>query len=621
RVRLTGTAAIDSEEFDSVARGAGLAGMISLVLVSFLLMYGLRSFRLVVSVLVTLVVGLIFTAAFAAVAIGHLNMISVAFAVLFIGLGADFGIHFALRYQEAIDRRVVHRDALQEAAIGVGGALALSAGAAAIAFYSFLPTSYLGVSELGLIAGTGMFVALILNLTLLPAILTLLPLSPPARPRRRRKFGVAAEAFIENHSRSFALGALAVGLAGLALVPQVRFDYNPINLKDFSTESVQAIRDLMRDSKTAPYTIGIVAADLDAAARLAARIKPLAAVDNAVTLRDYVPNDQKEKLEIIENMSLYLTPIIENTEIVARPSAAERAEAFGAFRAKIDRLLKSGEAGALTPKFRRLGVALDRFAESRSNDKGLAALEAGLVGSLGARLDDLRLSLTAAPVTLGHVPDEIRVRQVTGDGRARIEVFPAEDIIDNEAMRRFVDAVRGVAPNATDTPVLLLEAGDAIVGAFTQATITALVLITLLLLSLLRRVTDVLLVFAPLILAASLTVALSVLLGLWLNFANIIVLPLLLGLGVASGIHIVMRARRGHFSTLLGTSTPRAVVFSALTTVCSFGSLSVSGHRGTASMGELLMIAIGFTLVCALIVLPGLMELISHGGAKPGKTR
>ena len=178
RLRLTGSAALSQEEMESVKAGASLAGLLSLVLVAALLFWGLGSPRLVAAALLTLAAGLVWTAAFATLAIGHLNLISVAFAVLFIGLGIDFGIHFCLRYREAARAGAVHAEALALAAADVGGALSLATVAAAIGFFSFLPTAFVGVSELGVISGGGMFIALFANLTLLPALLTLMPLKP-----------------------------------------------------------------------------------------------------------------------------------------------------------------------------------------------------------------------------------------------------------------------------------------------------------------------------------------------------------------------------------------------------------------------------------------------------------
>ncbi|MDX1426175.1 MAG: MMPL family transporter, partial [Kiloniellales bacterium] len=183
-----------------------------------------------------------------------------------------------------------------------------------------------------------------------------------------------------------------------------------------------------------------------------------------------------------------------------------------------------------------------------------------------------------------------------------------EDLRDQAARHRFVRAVRAVAPNASGATVEMTEGGRAVIDAYRQAAATAVVAIALLLLVLLRRLAAVVLVLAPLLLAAVLTVAATVVFALPFNFANVIVLPLLFGLGVASGLHIELRARQAGPQRVLSTSTPRAVLFSALTTVASFGALALSRHTGTASMGVLLTIAICLTLVSTLVVLPALLH-------------
>ncbi|MCP5373222.1 MAG: MMPL family transporter [Hyphomicrobiales bacterium] len=598
RLRLTGSAALAQEELKSVETGMGLAGLLSAVLVMVLLMVGLRAARLVVAVLVTLAAGLVWTAAFAIAALGELNLISVAFAVLFIGLSVDFGIHFGLRYMEARRGGADHAAALEGAGGGVGGALTLSAVAAAIGFYAFLPTAYVGLAQLGLIAGTGMFIALFANLTLLPALLTLMPprvaaaaAAVPAAPRGRRV-----------PARPVLWAALVLGLGALALVPSARFDFDPLNLKDPHTESVATLFDLMDDPDTNPYSVTVLAPDLDAAQALKMRLAALPPVAEARTLADYVPRDQDDKLDIIGDMALFLTPALAATP-EAPPTAAENAAAVADLRARLDRVAQAG--GGLAPAAARLARALPT--DPTTNPGAVAELQRRLLSGLPGRLAALRDSLDAAPVTLADLPAALRDRQVAADGRAKVEVHPRHDLRDRAALETFVAAVRTVAPDATGAPVIILEAGDAVVTAFAQAGGLAVVVIGLLLAVLLRRARDVALVFAPLVLAAVLTVAASVLIGQPFNFANVIVLPLLFGLGVAGGIHLVLRERQSGSVVVMATSTPRAVVFSALTTIGSFGSIALSSHPGTASMGVLLTIAITLTLACTLGVLPAMM--------------
>lgn len=604
RLRLTGSAALSQEEMESVKAGASLAGLISLALVAALLIWGLGSLRLVAAALLTLAAGLVWTAAFAALAIGHLNLISVAFAVLFIGLGIDFGIHFCLRYREAVLAGAMHAEALALAAAEVGGALSLATVAAAIGFFSFFPTAFVGVSELGVISGGGMFIALFANLTLLPALLTLMPLKP-GTGGAEQAYARAFEGLIQRHSRLITRGALVLAAAALATLPFVRFDFDPLNLRDPATESVATLLELERESGRAPYTIEVLTADLDAAGALARRLEDLPEVDHALTLHDFVPSDQDEKLDMIDQAALFLSPLLMEPERMAPPSAEERRQALVDFRAKLGRLAGSDAAGPLARPARRLDDALAGFETGAGHEERLRGLEHALVASLPKRLDALRRSLEAAPVSLAELPPDLRRRRLTADGRARVQVFPEEDIRDPVLLRRFTDAVRAVTPAATATPIIIVEAGKAVVTAFQQATAGALVLIALLLLVLLRSPRDTAFVLAPLALAALLTVATTVLVGMPFNFANVIVLPLLLGLGVASGVHLMLRHRRG--GGLLRTSTPRAVMFSALTTVGSFGSLAISSHRGTSSMGLLLTIALIYTLICSLLVLPAML--------------
>ena len=605
-VRLTGSAAIATEELESVSRGASLAGLISLILVGTILVVGLGSIRLVIAVLITLVMGLLWTAGYTTLAIGHLNLISVAFAVLFIGLGVDFGIHFGLRYKEEAQRGVGPAAALPRAATSIATALGLCTLAAAAGFYAFVPTDFAGLSELGLIAGTGMFIALFANLTLLPALLTLMPIRAirPATPVR-----AAPERFIQRHGRLISAAALAIGAGAAVLVPGARFDFNPIALKDPSTESVQTFLELMRESRTPPYTIAAMVPDLKTAVREATRLDRLAEVDRTITLASLVPTDQAEKLDIIDQIAIFLAPILHRGDGAASHDDADRQRATVAFRKHLAALPELPTAPELQTAVRRLANQLDRVI---ANDGAVATLERSLLLFLPDRLNRLRNALNAKTVTLADLPPDLRARYLAADGKARIQVFPSEDISDNAALRRFVEAVRGVVPTATETPVEILESGKVVVASIRQAAVTALIAVTAMMLLLLGGPRETLLVLTTIVLAALFTVASSVLFDIPFNFANVIVLPLLMGLGVASGIHLVMRAHAERAAIpLLETSTPRAVILSALTTIGSFGSLSISSHRGTASMGELLVFAIAFTLISTMVVLPALMTWLA----------
>jgi hopanoid biosynthesis associated RND transporter like protein HpnN len=596
RLSLTGAAVLDTEELASVSQGALLASVLSTLAVAALLVWGLRSLRLITATLLTLAIGLILTACFAALSIGRLNLLSITFAVLFVGLGVDFGIHFALRFQEALAAGARKHAALHAAAAGVGGPLSLSALCAGCGFLAFAPTDYQGLAELGIISTAGMAIAWLASLTLLPALLAML------RPRLNQvQFRRGPRYRLTRPGLVVAIATLA-GVASLPALSAVSFDFNPLNLKDPESESMRTFDRLAADPATSPYVIDVLTPSLEQADALAARLEALDDVGDAITLSSFVPQAQDEKLELIESLAFYLGPALAPPERIIPLTPEVRRAGFFRLRS----LLTDGTAG---PGGARTAAALAGFGQDPS-DAALAALEARLTGTLPGLLERLRQALDARPVGREDLPAELRDQWVNQRGEARILVRPAIPIADNAVLKQFARAVLAVAPDATGTPVVVMQGADEVVRAFREASALSLAFITVLLAIVLRNLRDLVFVLAPLGLAVLFTAASAVLLGLQLNFANMIVLPLLLGLGVSGALHVVMRWREeGEGGDLAATSTPRAVLFSALTTVASFGSLAISAHPGLASMGLLLTIAIFWSLVCSLLILPNILPM------------
>jgi hopanoid biosynthesis associated RND transporter like protein HpnN len=602
RVRLTGQVPLADEEFATLAHHAALNTGVSLAFVALLLWLALRSVRIIVAVLLSLLLGLIVTAALGLFVIGPFNLISVAFAVLFVGLGVDFGIQYCVRYRAERHACDDLHAALRAAAAGVGAPLALAAASTAAGFYSFLPTEYLGVSELGLIAGTGMLIAFAATITVLPALLALL------HPRGEKEaIGYAWLAPLDRFliaRRSRVLVATGiVALVCLLLLPRVRFDFNPLNLRSAQTESVSTALDLMRDPQTSPNTIEALAPSLAQAGALADRLVALPEVEHAITLRSYVPEQQEQKLALISDCAMLLDPTLNPAQVRSLPTDAEKVAAMTEAAAALKEIA-GNDPGTPQEAARRFARALDALAQGAPAARERA--EAAVIPGLRTTLDQLRTALQAESVTLESLPPALGRNWVSGDGRARVEVFPRGDGNDNETLRRFVTSVRAIVPDAVGPPVSVQESSRTIVRAFIEAGVFALISIAILLAIALRNLRDLLLTLAPLLLAGLLTLACSVLIGLPLNFANIIALPLLFGIGVAFNVYFVMAWREGA-SGLLQSSLTRAVLFSALTTATAFGSLWLSSHPGTASMGELLAISLLCTLVAALVFLPALL--------------
>jgi hopanoid biosynthesis associated RND transporter like protein HpnN len=580
------------------------AGLVSLALITAILWWALRALRLVAIALLTLLVGLAWTAGFATLAVGSLNLISVAFAVLFVSLGIDFSIHVCLRVAEASAHGADPRRAVREGTAAVAGSLGLCAASTAVGFYAFLPTTYRGVSELGLIAGTGMILALAANLSVLPALLTLWP-------GRGRNTAAPVVPALRLPRRAVLGGAGLALLAAAVTLPWARFDFNPLNLQDPEAESVAVLRTLMAEGERDLWAAASVAGTAEEAAARARAFETLDVVDRAVWLGSFVPSDQEARLEIVRDIAsvnepdLFAAPYPE-------PTAAEQHGAVASLARALERLQS---AGPVPDGVGALARALDRL--EAAPPAALEPVEEGLVGALPGRLAALEEAARAEPFAIADLPADLVARFRGEDGSFRIDIHPAEDIAaDNEALERFVTALRAVDRDVTDDPVIVLEAGRVVVGAFAQALLSALALIALILYVVTRRLGDVFAALVPLCLAAVLTGAATVVLGLAFNFANVIVLPLLLGIGVDSAIHLIHRHRTDPGRPVLGTSTARAVLFSALTTVAGFGSLALSPHLGTASMGRLLLIGVTLTTACTLVVVPALLSSAGRGAAR-----
>ncbi|MBK8158016.1 MAG: MMPL family transporter [Rhodospirillaceae bacterium] len=595
-VRLTGPVALNDDEFATVAEGMGWALLISTVLVLLWLFLALRSFKLILATFITLVVGLILTFAFATLAVGKLNLISVAFAVMFIGLSIDFGIQFGVRYgQERLEGGL--EGALVCCGIAMARPLTLAAIAIAVGFAAFVPTDYRGVSELGLIATAGMAITLGLNLTLLPALLALMKPSILGS-EMGLAWGKPVDSWLIRHRWPVLAGWGVVAIVGLALSPRLEFDFHPLHLKDPKVESMAAILDLMKDPIRSPYAIEIVVPNAEAAEKLKPELAKLREVHAVISASSFVPKDQDDKLAILGDLQLLMGLTLEPLSTRPTPSIEETRAALKECAAKLRQSLPSSD------KAQQLARLLDQAAAA---DPAIyPELQRMLVDGLMPRMKMLASALKATPLTVDTLPEEIKSQWIAPNGEMRLTVMPKGDSNDSAVLANFVTAVRSVAPEATGPAVQIYESGRAVTKAFQMASITAVIAIAVLLFAILRRPRDVAYVMLPLLMTALGTIIVCVTFGLKLDFANIIALPLLLGIGVAFDIYFVVNWRRG-IDNPIATSTARAVLFSALTTGSSFGSLALSSHPGTARMGMLLLISLAILLVVIFAFMPVLM--------------
>ena len=576
--------------------------MISVLLIILWLVLAVRRVRYIVAILLTLVLGLLLTTLFAAIAIGTLNLISVAFAVLFVGLAVDFAIQIAVRYRD--ERRLSpHAEvALEQTLRKTGTSVLLAAVAIAAGFFAFVPTSFAGVAELGLIAGVGMLIAFACTITFLPALITLFHL-----PAERGEIGFGwlapADMFLWRKRRSVVGVFTVLGIIGIILIPRINFDSDPLDTQDPHSEAMQTLRSLLTNPVTNPYSADILTASPQAAAALADKLGKLPLVDHALSLASFVPDDQQAKLDAISDTEQLLAPTL-SPGPAAPVTASDIRMALATTRHAIEKARPKLPSGSPL-----LTIGNDLAKLSTETDAQLMAANAALTEFLPQQLANLQLSLSAQPVTLASLPKALTVNWLTPDGQALVQVLPKASAMNSRGLRAFVKEVTAVAPDAGGSAVTVIASANTIIGAFREAAALALIAIAAILFAFLRRPWHVLLIMAPLVLSSILTVLFIVLLPLPLNFANIIALPLLQGVGVSFNLYFVMNWRLGERS-FLAAPTARAILFSALTTGTAFGSLAFSHHPGTASMGLLLLISLACTLVATFVFEPALLYLI-----------
>jgi hopanoid biosynthesis associated RND transporter like protein HpnN len=602
KVRLTGLVVLSDEEFASIADGALLNSALTLLLVGFVLWLALKKASIISAILVNLMVGLVLTAAVGLWMVGALNPISIAFGVLFVGLGVDFGIQFSVRYRSERHECSDLDQALLATTRGISAPLLLAAASITAAFYSFLPTAYVGLSELGLIAGTGIVIAFATTVTLLPALLAVLRPSGEPKP-----IGYAALApldrFLEEQ-RNWIVGlTLAATVLGLPLLVALRFDFNPLNLRPQDSESVSTLLELMNDPDTSPNTIEVLKSNLAQALPVAESLRQLPEVGRVLTLQSFVPEDQDAKLALIEDASFFLQNTLNPDRIAPEPTPAETKAAIETLVPELSDAARDLDSPAAM-QARRLATLLAALV--KAPPVALDEARHALVAPLDTTLRQVRAVLTAEPVSLETLPPALTKAWISADGRARIEVVPKGDGNDNATLSRFVTAVRSVEADATGQPVFIIEAAATMIKAFVQAGALSVVAIALILFIALRRWIDVALTLVPLLVAIVVTLEICVLIGMPLNFANIIALPLLLGVGVAFKIYYIVAWRSGA-TNFLQSSLTRAILFSACTTAIAFGSLWLSHHPGTSSMGKLMALALLTTLAAAVIFQPALI--------------
>lgn len=607
-IRMTGDAALAYDEMQSLTRGSTITGILAFILVMTCLFLGLRSWGLIVCSVVTLLAGLIFTACFAVMAVGTLNMISIAFAVLYVGLGVDFAIHTCLKYSEMLGKveGTTKHQIINSSLTHVGPSITLCALTTSIGFFAFFPTEFQGVAELGVIAGVGMFISLVTTTLLLPALLELLP--APTLPDNDNKW-LLPDSW---HGNKLAVSVLFISsiicIGALFYLNKISFDIDPLNVNDQQADSVKLFRDLSNDKDYTPYSLSIMAENQRELKTFTEKLGKLDSIARFSSINSLIPDRQSEKLDIIDELNL----ILGNDLSVAENHPINYEKTLEQLKSLQSTLLSLDTSDTPSELINAIDIFIEKLhsVNQDSKEQSIVLLNKNLMHGFASRMERIADGLNASAINFDSLPEQIKRQWISPDGLYRIEVTPTGDLSNNDAQRSFVGDIQNIAGDKVSGVALInIGAADAVQNAFKHALTYAFVLITLILILSLRSIREVLVTLCPLLMAALSTCFIMVLFGIPFNFANVIALPLLLGIGVDSAIHLLLQHKSNQIENVLHSSTAKAVFFSAATTTMSFGSLAMSEHTGTASMGIVLTIGIVCVLISMLVVLPALLHL------------
>ncbi len=635
---LTGVPVLEYEEIATSQRDIALATVISIILTVILLLFAFRGVANAVAATAALLVAIALSFGMATLVVGHLNILSMVFAVMLIGIGIEYGIQIVLRYQEELCNGRQRFESLRTAVNRNLWAITMAAATVAAAFLTFVLTDFKGIAELGIIAAIGICICVLVTFTVLPAMLAL----PIRYGKRNRKIavqptsvqgGIPASAVhvspIRKTIRTVLFGYPRVVLtvtailciASLYPLSRMEFDYNLLNLQAKGLESVAYARKLMISSENSGYFAVAMAPSLQEAARRAKALSALPTVDHVVSLESFIPDDQDRKLAEIAAIRADLADVRsaayeEDLRVMELPAVFEN------FRAVTERFVQRLEREQKPEAKEMAGFLriLDRFFAGLEKEKDRNALgmlrnfQGDMMAGLPAKIETLRNSLSASRVSLADVPEELRKRFVGKTGKYLLQIAPKHEIFDREPLQAFLNDVRKVAPGATGEPVMVYESMTIMRDSYRGAFVYAFLAIIVILLVTFRSVRYAMIGLVPLVVGVVFMVSGMWLFGISFNSANIIVMPLVLGIAVDSGIYIINRFRREGESgyEVVVSSTGRGVFYNTLTIMISFGALMVAHHQGVFSIGAAMSLGMLSCQVAFIVTLPAALALFGE---------
>lgn len=625
---VTGESVLEIDEMRQSQEDTTVATVVALSLVALVFIVAYRETGRPLKATVSLVVGLAYTMGYTTLVVGHLNILTITFLPILIGLAIDFGIHLITRYEEELRHKKSKREALEKAMVKTGLGIFTGGFTTAGAFFAMGLTDFKGIQEMGIITGGGMLICLVPMMTLLPVLLlqgrqNIIDHKRPPGDRRARM----ERAWLERPMAVIVVTGILAMLAATQ-IPKVNFDYNLLNMQSKDLAAVTYIRKLIEGASKSVLYAASVADSLEQAMALEARFTNLTTVAGVDSMAPFLTADQSDKLRKIRQIKEVVEPIrfAEPDTEFAQPAALSQTLQYtlGYLGRAAEAATKEG-ATEIAGQIRALRQSIIEFrhrladAGGREPVQRLSAFERALFGELRETFDAMKAQDASAPLTAGDLPPELKNRFIGRTGKHLLQIYPKENVWQREPQERFVRELRSVDPNVTGTPVQLLEYTTLLKESYQHAAWYALGAIVVLVWIHFKNLWSVVLSLLPVGLGLLWMVGLMGALGIPFNPANIMTLPLVIGIGVTNGIHILNRFAEEKNPGILGKSTGKAVLVSGLTTIAGFGSLIPAEHQGIASLGMVMSIGVATCMIAALTFLPALLNYrMAIGSRKTG---
>ena len=613
-VGLTGEDVIASDEMVTTQMDVKKASQIAILGVTFLFIFAYRGVREPLLAIFALIVGICWSMGWTTFIIGHLNILSVVFTTILIGLGIDFGIHILERYREERNSGNDVQAAIHNTLSKTGKGNATGAITTAIAFGSMTMTDFIGIAELGWIAGGGILLCLLAMILLLPALITQMEKrwGPPRRVAKKVSVKRKSFEIIFDHYR-WVIAVCFILVLGAAYSFQfLAFDYNLLNLQAKGTEAVRYEMKIINNAKRATWHAAMIADSFDEAREKERLLKNMSTIGKVESILSAVPKNQAEKIIITRAIA----PLLEDMETEPEDEIFSL-RALNKTMKKIRFKLRKKEKDEVDDHVFTASQSLKKFQEDvkkidpQQAEERLSLFSGKLFADYREKIGDLKSAANPTPVKISELPKKLLERFVSPEGKYLLLVFPDINIWEKPAMEKFLGELREIDPNVTGNAVHMYESTQLMISGYVNGGIYAMTAIIIFIFATFRNWRTTFFILLPTIVGSIWTVGIMEALGVRFNLANLVILPLIIGIGVVNGVHIVHRFREegGGGATVLSKSTGQAVVLSSLTTIIGFGSLMVADHQGVYSLGLVLSIGVGSCMLTSITLLPALLKL------------